>query len=421
MSAMLPCARHFFVFLLLGALLTGRLDGADATGPNKTPATSAHFVKWTDPDGVVSYLLRNEAAVQETGYFTQKMYTRDGRYLWFVARGAEGKKKDSYLGVIDFRFDTVKLFPETRFDGSSPVVDLASGGCYYVEARDGADTKTGWKLERIAPDGTLTAINRVPHPAGETGDPRQVTTHLTFNASHTAVGFDCGQFPETNHTYAGIIPLDGSAPVVWHVYDRRMDHAQMSPTDDHLMLIAQDYYDHRAGGKTTRVGVTNRTWLLRSDGETQPLLSDREGAYNSHEWWDANGRDIWFTDRKGVALPQAGTGRIDITTGKTTLVWPGAADISESDRSQRYLVGDNYKEWSLGKPVRIDFYDAQTRGKIGIATSLPVPVDEDQQHHQPNGHFECNDTWIAYTTDVQGKLTLALTPVEPLKVAVAKR
>lgn len=381
-----------------------------------TPATSSHFTKWTDEGGAVSYILKHQAALQSTGYYTQKMYTSDGRFLWFIADDIGTKRRDGYLGVVDFTKDEVRLFPEARFDPSSPLVDLQTGDCYYVESRENSGTEAGWKINRISPDGKITYVNLVPRqPSESKSNPRQIVSHLTFNASRTALGFDTGNYRGSNRTYAGIVPLDGSPAVVWHVYNRRMNHAQMNPTDDDLMFIAEDYYDHQEDGKTTRKGVDNRMWLLRKDGTTWPLFTVERGRYNSHEWWDVNGRDLWFTDRRGKALGGKGTGFVDITTGKTTLVWPDANDISESSASQRYLVGDNYKQWSKGRPVKLMFFDAQTKKTTLIATSLPAPTTG--RPHQPNGHFELNDTWIAYTTSVDGKLGLALSPVEPLQRA----
>jgi len=411
----------FTLYILFASTICWGADPrADGGTTADTLARSKHFTAWRNDNGIVSYVLTTQAApFQQSMYYTNLTFTTDGKYLWFSAAFPPANTK--CLGVVDFIKDEVRIYKDTVFEGAVPLIDLESGDAYWVEARGGqrhiGDYYRVFKRGAGA-DAAIQEVGRIPHLVEGSAPPRQVATHLTFNADKTGIGFDSGNYAN-NKTFAGVVSLATGQAGIWGELDRRYNHGLMHPTDKDVMLIMQDYFTDNAGQfgeKGARVGIENRMWLLFSDGEKKAVFPTPNSIY--HEWWDVDGKYLWYIDKSGNC-GGVGTCRVAVDTkrrqiGKPRLVWPNAVGHSHCDSSGRYLVGDhNYKSWKDTNTARVSFYNAAKAAEVNIVTSMPYPK-YDQYHTHPHPQFAKNDEFICYTTTVMGFDTLALCPVKQL-------
>lgn len=358
------------------------------------------WTTWRDPvTGVGSLLLDTTAApLIQSFYFTNPSATPDGRFLWFYA--AFPPAGDSWygrvLGVVDAEDMAVRVFPETAFHDASPWVEPETGRVYWV---------TGLEIWRRGPkpDDRPERINTFPAELARSRRPEQLATHLSRSADGRAFAVDA-RFG--NDWYVGEAPLDGSPVRIWQTFDRCHNHAQFSPTDPDLMLLAQDWWHDASSGDYGK--IQNRMWLLRRGATATPILPDGSGK-QVHEWWDADGRHVWYVDYR------YGTHRVDPATGEKTCVWPAGTCHSHADRSGRLLVADiGPYQWEKG--CRVAFFNAATGREVNIVSDLPLPfVPRGCYHLDPHPQFIMNDRWIAYTTTVTGRMTLALTQVAALE------
>jgi len=392
---------------------------ASSEDPEKVlQVKSRHFVKWTNANGVVSFILNTRVAPsQQSFYYTNPSFAANNRYLWFYA--AYPPQRHRSLGVIDFGRDEVRHYPETAFDAASPLVDSETGDVYWVETP--VSDSDHYRVFRRGPQAqdARVEIARIPHFGEGVLPPRQVATHLSFNANRTALGFDSGNYSPGNETYAGVVPLTGEEAQVWAVFGRRYNHALMNPVWPDVMLIAQDYYHDQSPGVSLnagRISIDNRMWLLFADGQVLPIFPEPNKIY--HEWWDASGKAVWYIDKQGNR-GGVGTCRvhvdIDSRTVKTPiLIWPNAVGHSHGSHTGTYLVGDHgYKSWEKTDSVRVSFYNSLSRTEVDIVTTMSFP-EHPQYHTHPHPQFTQGDRYICYTTTVLGHTTLALCPVEQL-------
>ena len=359
------------------------------------------FSRWQDPvSGVESLILtRRVAPIQQSFYYTNPSLTNDGRFLWLFCSFPPGG--DAYYGrqlaVIDFAEQTVRHFPETQFSDASPHVDKETGEVYWVTGLD------IWKRGPL-PGDVASRVASFPADLANNRRPLRIATHLTLSADRKAfaidalIGKDC---------FIGDLPVDGITPFrLWQSFDRCYNHAQFSPTDPDLILAAQDgWHDASTGEKGT---TEDRMWLLRRGEKIRPVLPNAplSSDWRGHEWWDADGRHVWYIDYK------RGTEKVDILTGERTNVWPHGHTHSHNDRESRYLVGDIC-------PVRdqfsIAFFNIATGREVTIVSDLPpLRFPRSAYHIHPHPQFCCNDQYICYTTEALGHVDVALVSVDQL-------
>jgi hypothetical protein len=357
------------------------------------------FETWTNPgSGVSSFVLtRRVAPLQQSFYFTNSGFTDDGRYLWFYCSFPPGG--DAYygrqLGVLDFTDQALRHFPETQFMDASPFVDPQSGEAYWTTGLSvwKRGPKVGDKAERVGLfPAELTRRRR----------PLRLATHLSRSADRKSFAIDAQIGTEW---FVGDLPLNGGEFRLWQKFDLCHNHAQFSPIDPDLMLIAQDGWIDPATGEE---GETHdRLWLMRRGEQARPLVpaSPLPASLRGHEWWDADGNHVWYIDYR------AGTARVDILTGERTLVWPGGHTHSHCDRAGKYLVGDI----NVADDWRVAFFNITTGKEIDIVSHLPVPsLPRASYHLHPHPRFCLNDRYICYTTNVRGSIDVALVPVSRL-------
>lgn len=362
------------------------------------------FETWTDPtSGVTSYVLTPRVApVQQSFYFTNPSLSADGRYLWFYTAYPPSGSSDQgrTLAVADLASGSVTACPETQFRDASPFIDAKSGTAYWC---------SGYSVYARAPhpEAKPFLVNQVPEEIHRNRLGKRLATHLTRSADGKCFLIDA-QFG--NEWCAGTLPLGGGDFEVWQTFNRCYNHAQFSPTESDLALLAQDWWTDPATGQ--RHDYENRIWLIRRGHRAQPLFQHSPSV--AHEWWDAGGRHIWYVDYS------QGTCKVDIVTGEVSTLWPAGTCHSHSSQCGRYLVGDigTYSWDRTG--CRVAFFDTLTGHEVNIATALPEPpVNRSWYHLDPHPQFCADDSLIAYTTTVRGRMDVALVKTADLRAAAA--
>jgi hypothetical protein len=250
----------------------------------------------------------------------------------------------------------------------------------------------------------VEAIGCFPPELARHRRPLRIATHLSRSADGRAFAIDA---QIGNEWFAGDLALDGTGAFrLWQKFDLCHNHAQFSPTDPNLLLIAQDGWIDPSTGVE---GATHdRLWLLRH-GQAAVSLQPHTplpSSLRGHEWWSADGRHVWFVDY------HAGTARVDIASGQRTLVWANGHTHSHGDRLGHFLVGDIHEG---GDGWRVAFFNTITRREVSIVTRLPpTPIARRVYHVHPHPRFCLADRTICYTTNVLGGVDVALVSVDQL-------
>lgn len=349
--------------------------------------------------GVISYVLipADGRQMRQSFYFTNPSLTDDGRYFWFYVfyPPAGDANFGRCLGVADLQEGWAATYPETMFLDASPLIDTKSGEAYWCNKR-------GLYKRGPRPGDRTECLALMPEEMVHGRPVWRMATHLTFNASRTAVNFDASI--GTGEWVAGSIGLQNRTFRVWKRFTRCYNHAQFCPTDDSLMLVAQDYWNDLTDGHC--VPYENRLWLLREDGEHWPLFAD--GSRHGHECWSADGRYVWYV-HYGI-----GFCRVEVATGKHEVVWPVGLWHGHVSANGRWLTGDfqAQKPFQRGDASRVSFYDILTGTEVSIVSRITaVPPEVGAFHMDPHPQFCLQDCCIAYTTVHDGVVCPALTPV----------
>ena len=366
------------------------------------PEESPLFQKWTDPvSGVESYIrAKRVAPLQKAYYYLNSGLVANGRYLWFEC--AFPPSPGRLHAVADILDGTVQVFHETQHAYCDPYVCPESGDMYWA-----TETQVWKRGPRAGEDAVL--VNSLPADLVRGRKPRLISTHLSLCADGRSVSIDANFGSEW---IIGDLPLDGSDFRLWQSFDRCYTHAQFSPTDPDLMLIMQDSWHDPVSGLVNDRADEDRLWLIRRGGRAYQILPNDplRSANRGHEWWDAGGRHVWFLDY--TEGPKQGTKKVCLDTGEVTVVWPRGRSHSHCDRSGRYFVGDIVK-WP-DDAWEVAFYNSVTGVDVPLVKLLPPCNLRRAYHVHPHPHFCLDDRYICYTTNVLGRVDLALTPVEAL-------
>ena len=366
--------------------------------PSAAADLSGLFTPWTCPSsGVVSWILSKRIAPhQQSFYFVNRSFTDDARYLWFYCAFPPGGSAfyGRQLGVADLHKGELHHFPETQFMDASPAVNTQTGEIFWTTGLE------VWKRGPLAAD-IAERVNVFPEDLAKNRQPRRLATHLTFSADGRSINIDA---EIGNEWFVGDLPLDGGDFRLWQTFDRCYNHAQFSPTDPDVQLIAQDgWNDPSTGAKGDGL---DRLWLIRRGEPARPICPNAPApsSRRGHEWWDADGQYVWYIDYRN------GTERVHIHTGQRETIWPGGHTHSHCDRTGQYLVGDINKS---DRPWRVAFFNRNTGKEIDIVQSMPA-WPRVKYHVHPHPQFCCGDRYICYTTNVRGRVDVALVAVEEL-------
>lgn len=376
-------------------------------------AKSKHFTRYTDPiSGAVSYVFEHpDIPHAQSFYFTNRSISNDGRYIWayiaFPPSGAASYGRT--LGVIDTELDTFTHFPTTAFFDASPLVDGETGDVYF-------GTPLG--IFRKSPDPKESPVLIAPLPdfLRGRGVLQNVATHMTFSSDRRRVCFDAHI---GNRFVFGDVELSSGIWRRWCEFDYCKNHAQMSPTDPDLMLIAEDDYaivetGERRTIRYDRNGKLARLYLLRR-GDVAPTYIPPLYTEARHEFWSADGKSIYYVDWDN------GTIRYDIASGAYEVVDPRGTWHAHANADGSLFVADENeidgKKWYRGCPSRVHLYDRAADRYIDIVTENPALFTREapcRYHIDPHPQFTLGDSAVMFTTTVTGKVSFAICDVAQL-------
>ncbi len=381
---------------------------------------------WTDPEsGVTSYLLKHDAApLQQSFYFVNPSFSHDGRYLWLYCAFPPGGLANSgrTLAVADFVENEIRHFPEINFLDASPMVAPESGEVYWC---DGTEI---WKRGPGRYD-LCQLINALPRELVNNRRPWRLATHLTLSADRKFLNIDATL---GNETHIGAAPLDGKPMEIWQTLHAGFNHGQFSPTDPDLQLVAQDSYIDCLTGEIH--SFQNRMWLIRRHGKAHPIYQDssngpkvtahdahlgqpsREVAdgpgMHGHEWWGADGNRVWFVHYgRGIKF-------IELQSGHEELVWNfDGVSHAHCNASGSLVVADAQPQ-DRPKYSKVAFLNRETGKSVEIVSFVPRLDARTRRYHiHPHPQFTWMDRFICYTTTVNQRVSVALTPVDALLAA----
>lgn len=306
------------------------------------------------------------------------------------------------LGVVDFEKDELRVYPETQFPSSRPVVDLTNGDVYWANQLD------IWKRGPL-PDDRAVLVNRFPQEFSA-GRLERIATHPTFSPDRQTLSIDARfVLPDGGQVvYIGEMPLDGSPFRLWQKVEGRFhNHGLFSPTDPGVQMFAYEYWVDHAGEPFNHDRPYHRLWLIRRGEEARPILKTPV-SHSGHEWWDADGKHVWYL-HYGVGIK-----KVEVATGEEVMMWPGALSHAHCDRTGRYLVADRMDE-PHNPDCHVMFRDTVTGKEVEIVNRGPLAPELTKcVHLHPHPQFCLNDRYVCYTTTVHDRVDVALVPVAEL-------
>lgn len=274
------------------------------------------------------------------------------------------------------------------------------------------------------PEDSPVCIARLPEFARKSGvqsagthltftpDRREILTDLQtpFGSSIGTVEVATGAYHEWYHTQPGI----------------PYNHAQMNPVDGDVCMVAHEVsFDPKIGGYVRPAlidGVYPRLQVIRRDGSRR-MYKPFENRFATHEWWAADGKSLFFCANHSIVRDWLETGEqelichIPIEGGNGTWHAHATAD-------QRYFVVDGSypcmgRDWWRGCESLVRFNNAETGKIVCLVTHNPVvngwtPDNPSIYHIDPHPRFVLNDTMITFTVTTQGRVDLAVAPVDQL-------
>jgi len=356
--------------------------------------SSGLFKPWVNPDsGVTSYLFSDPAIpFTQNFYFVNDGFHPDHPFAWInVAYPPSGK----CLGVLDFASGRISVFPDTHFLDASPMMHPETGEAYWFSRN------VLWRRSR-RPEDKPVAVNHFPDELAKNRNPKRISTHLTLRSDRKTVNIDA-EFGKD--WMIGEMPLDGSPLNIWKRESICYNHGQFSPVDPDIQLVNQDGWIDPTSGQ--HHDYSHRMWLFRRDGSAEPIF-DHATHKHGHEWWDPNGRLVWYI-HYGV-----GVERVDIVTRQHEVVWPGEFSHAYSSADGNFLVTDQCV-YSHAPRCEVEFLNRITGKRVHLCNvdwgCDPFLVG---YHVHPHPRFMLNDTWICYTSIVRGRVEVALASVAEL-------
>lgn len=356
-----------------------------------------YFEAWRDPvTGVISYILKKRVApLQQSFYFTNSSVSADEKWLWFYA--AFPPNLQQMLGVVCLDPDSpsIQYFPQAGFTPVSPMVASEGEAAYFCMGRH---------VCKIHIDGSVETVCSVPEDYIANRHFQRIVTHLTVSADgkYFLLDGDLGNF-----WWVGVMSIETGEFKVLGEFACHYDHAQFSPVDPNLFLIAQDWWKDKLTGKHFR--LNHRIWLMDIN-QTMFEAVEPHNWYDhsgkaAHEWWAKDGMLCWNDYNQG-------TYECDPKTREVSHVWkrPLCHAHCSSDR-QLWCADESPYKWGI-QPMQILFYNRKTQTQKAIVSDMPEPpVKRSIYHLDPHPQFSPKDTWVVYTTMVRKHVDVALTPV----------
>lgn len=365
-----------------------------------------YFEPWQDPaSGHLSYLLTARVApLQKPFYFANSSTSADERWLWFEAAFPPSPHKTLAAVCLDPDEPVIRHFPGTVVEHAAPLIVDDGRACLFA---------AGDAVWQQPLEGEATLVCRLPEEYVAARHVYRLATHLTISADGRYLLLD-GEVG--NQWFVALGELATGEVRVLHEWGRHYNHAQFSPHDPNLFLIAQDWWRDRISGRYTC--YDHRIWLMDTvPSRFEPLLPTdwfRHGTDASHEWWAPDGTLCWVDYARGAY-------ECDVTTRETTLVWPGPLCHAHCSADRRYWCADESPYRWPDADCEVRFFDRETGADLRIASALPAPkVPRRVYHIDPHPRFSGAETWITYATTARGgQVDVALAPVAPLLAAAS--
>jgi len=371
-----------------------------------------YFKRWQDPvTGVASFVLTERVApVQQSFYFTNPSVSADEQWLWFYVAFPPNRQRMLAVVCLDPAKPMIEYYPQAGFTAASPMVAPEGDAAYFCMSSS---------VYKLTLDGNVTEICTVPKTDIAYRHFFSLATHLTMSADgkYLLLDGDLG-----NTWRVGLGKLETGEVAILKKFTTCHDHAQFSPTDPDLFLIARDNWNDKISGE--RFPLDHRIWLMdTNETRYEPMRPKDWYAHNSnttHEWWSKDGLVCWTDYDKG-------TFECNPYTLEATHVWERTLCHSHCSSDRQYWCADeNPYKWAT-EPVQILFYDRRRKQETAIVSAMPQPpvsrnlfrldppyCSRDIYHWDPHPQFSPGDSWIVYSTTVCGTVDVALSPVDEL-------
>jgi hypothetical protein len=301
-------------------------------------------------------------------------------------------------------------FPTTEFTSASPMVAPEGDAVYFSSGGDigfGTQGTSIWRM-KIGEEPKRVCTLDVKFINRRTVT--RLATHLTMSADKRYFLVD-GAF--IGHWFIGIADIQTGEIKILKEFKNHYNHAQFSPIDPNLFLLAQDWWFDQTSGEV--FFLDNRIWLMNTDNTIfeplRPMDYYGHGTESTHEWWSKDGLICWIDYKKGAF-------ECDVKTRKTTNVWQEPLCHGHCNNDRTLWVADQSPYFWRGTPSRpceVKFLNRASGKIIDIVTAMPKPNQpRDAYHIDPHPQFSPQNNWIVYTTTVRGQVDVALTPVKQL-------
>jgi oligogalacturonide lyase len=399
--------------------------------------------EWIDPDTGHRIVQLSTEPGTNSLYFTQYTYTAGGTKLLMTTRAG--------IDLVTIATGAIEHVHEGRV-GRVLQTGRKTGAIFYTQngavfALDPV-TKQSRQLAKLPPGGTVLTINSDETLAagsiteGDTSalgprrDPAPAATATpTPDAPEVQRGGD--NYPDKHammdRRLAARVPMTlftvnlqtGEIKEQLHTTDW-INHFQFSPTDPTLLLFAHE-------GRQWKV---DRTWLLRTDGKSEPKLVHQRTMkmeITVHEYWSDDGQWVYY-DLQTPLSEDCWVGGYNVYDGRR--VWyhvppnhwsvhyntsPDGTLFSGdgSDEQLHYAKAKDAKWMFLFHPELVPNEEGETPDQahmIQAGRFVPerlVNLGKHDYSLEPNGTFTPDGKWVVFRSNMRG-------PIHVYAVEVAK-
>jgi oligogalacturonide lyase len=389
---------------------------------------------WIDPD--TGHRVTQLSTVPGTAclYFTQYAYTAGGTKLLMTTPGGGIDLVALGTGAIEHILQGQNARPLQTGRKTGAIYYTKDGYLYSLDPA----TKVAKRLVKVPEHGSVSAINC---------DETLVAGSLTIGGEREELsqrhppqpkggyqpgdGIQLGDIAPSKHAQMDK-RFDAHLPMVLFTIDLRtgqyrellhttdwIDHFQFSPADPTLLMFAHE-------GRQWRL---NRIWLIRADGQSQPVLVHQRTMRMEiavHEYWSNDGQWIWYDLQRPLSedLWVAGynptTGQrlwyhlppnhwsVHYNTSPDGTLFSG--DGSDPIGTDELALAVNAKWMFLFRPELIpdmpgETPDQQRMIQVGRFTAERlVNLSEHDYSIEPNGQFTPDGKWLVFRSNLHGAI-----------------
>ena len=420
------------------------------------------FEMVVDQSGVKSYLLKSGLGddnwdCSQSNYFNTRSMTNDERFLFFFGSNKDfvGADNQRRVGmIIDLQTRQMYKISGCAFS-CCPYLDVENDVLYYGTV---VNNKTGGEFYRrdlLVDPSVAIPLATLPSyliPTNKTRPLQLLATHLTLTSDRQKALLD--MHIHDSFVYGMINLYTGTFEEWGRTSEYQLNHGQINPTNDNMIMMAASSYTSREDGSTVSLkkdadGLYPRIQIATKTPGGNPVYnrytmvpdisSDRDGGYASHERWDESGQYVYFCSSKPCirALSEA---RNMSPSSYTKYATPSNASHCFFSTDRKYITYDDQSpDYYRSCRWKVNFYNIKTKKEIKIHTLLPALVpkadvtaqdgDSDEVktaksklaqayqnwHTDPHPQFNCNDKYIICTAQRSDKtIRLSITPVDQL-------